>query len=143
MRKIQDDRLPKDAAMAKIMITSLLEKIAPNMETLRDIEWIQEQLDNFKGQGRLGRDAARQIKATGITRPADPLGRVVIPMEIRRSMGINPHDEMEIYLDTVSGFIVLQPHRRQCHFCGNTQDVSTFREKHICEMCLIMIHETV
>lgn len=37
------------------------------------------------------------MKATGITRPVDPLGRVVIPVELRRSLGIKTDDLLEIF----------------------------------------------
>ena len=39
------------------------------------------------------------MKATGITRPVDPLGRVVIPVELRRSLGIKTDDLMEVVVE--------------------------------------------
>lgn len=39
------------------------------------------------------------MKATGIVRKVDDLGRLVIPMETRRTLGINVGDPMEIYVD--------------------------------------------
>ncbi len=39
------------------------------------------------------------MRATGIVRRVDDLGRVVIPREIRRSMGIREGEPMEIYLE--------------------------------------------
>lgn len=39
------------------------------------------------------------MKATGIIRRVDDLGRIVIPKEIRRNMNIREGDPMEIYLD--------------------------------------------
>lgn len=38
------------------------------------------------------------MKATGIVRNIDPLGRIVIPKEIRRTLGIREGDPMEIYI---------------------------------------------
>lgn len=39
------------------------------------------------------------MKATGMTRPVDGLGRVVIPKEIRTNHGINPGDPVEFFVD--------------------------------------------
>ena len=39
------------------------------------------------------------MRATGIVRRVDDLGRVVIPRDIRQSMGIREGEPMEIYLD--------------------------------------------
>lgn len=43
------------------------------------------------------------MKATGIIRRVDDLGRVVIPKEIRKKLGIYEGDPLEIYTDTISG----------------------------------------
>lgn len=45
------------------------------------------------------------MKATGIIRRIDDLGRVVIPREIRRNMGIREGDPLEIYLDPVDKLV--------------------------------------
>lgn len=39
------------------------------------------------------------MKATGITRKVDELGRVVLPVELRRNLGINEKDTLEIFID--------------------------------------------
>ena len=45
------------------------------------------------------------MKATGIIRRIDDLGRVVIPKEVRRSMGIKENDPFEIYINTEGGVV--------------------------------------
>ena len=45
------------------------------------------------------------MKATGIVRRIDDLGRVVIPKEIRRTMRIREGDPLEIYTDREGGVI--------------------------------------
>lgn len=45
------------------------------------------------------------MKATGIVRRIDDLGRVVIPKEIRRTMRIREGDPLEIYTDKEGGVI--------------------------------------
>ena len=49
------------------------------------------------------------MKATGIVRRVDDLGRIVIPKEIRRTICIKEGDPMELYLDEEGG-IVLKPY---------------------------------
>ena len=39
------------------------------------------------------------MKATGIVRPVDPLGRVVIPVELRRTLDIKTDDSLEVFVD--------------------------------------------
>ena len=55
------------------------------------------------------------MKATGITRPVDPLGRVVIPVELRRSLGIKNDDLLEIFVD--GEYIMLRKNEPACVFC--------------------------
>ena len=70
------------------------------------------------------------MKTTGITRKVDRLGRVVIPMELRRTLGIDVKDALEIYVD--GDQIILKKHAPACIFCGNTKDVTRFKGKNVC-----------
>lgn len=62
------------------------------------------------------------MKSTGIVRKVDELGRVVIPMEIRRNLGINEKDPMEIFID--GDKIVLQKYKpsKACFVTGEVRD---------------------
>ena len=51
------------------------------------------------------------MKATGIIRRIDDLGRVVIPKEIRRSMNIHEGDSLEIYVNPEDNEIIFIPHK--------------------------------
>ena len=53
------------------------------------------------------------MKATGIVRRIDDLGRVVIPKEIRRSMGVTEGDPIEMFIDSKSGGLVLIPYHSE------------------------------
>lgn len=53
------------------------------------------------------------MKATGIVRRIDDLGRVVIPREIRRTMGIGEGDPLEMYLNAKTNGLVLVPYRSE------------------------------
>lgn len=79
------------------------------------------------------------MKATGIQRRVDELGRIVLPVELRRALEIEDRDLMEIYMDE-HGCIVLKPHRDSCVFCGSTKDISAFRDKNVCGKCLQELH---
>ena len=74
------------------------------------------------------------MKATGIVRPVDPLGRVVIPVELRRNLGINTDDSLEVFVD--GDFIMLKKYEPACIFCGNAKDVQNIHGKNIFRTCL-------
>ena len=74
------------------------------------------------------------MKSTGITRPVDALGRVVIPMEIRENLNIKTKDLLEISLQ--GNQIVLKKHGETCIFCDSTEDLVIFEDKKVCKACL-------
>ena len=73
------------------------------------------------------------MKSTGIIRRVDELGRVVIPIEIRKQFNIVEKDPIEIYVEGSS--IVLKKFEPNCVFCGNTKDLLTYNDKLICNKC--------
>ena len=73
------------------------------------------------------------MKATGIIRRVDELGRVVIPIEIRNQFNIIEKDPIEIYVDGSS--IVLRKYEPNCVFCGNAKNLMTFKDKLVCSKC--------
>ena len=79
------------------------------------------------------------MKATGIVRKIDELGRVVLPIELRRTMNLNERDPVEIFLDGDS--IVLRKYEAACLFCGGTHGLASFRGKQICRSCLDQLKE--
>ena len=74
------------------------------------------------------------VKSTGIVRKVDELGRVVIPIELRRTLQIEQKDALEIYVD--GEMIILKKYQPACIFCGNASNIRHFREKNICTNCL-------
>lgn len=74
------------------------------------------------------------MKSTGIVRKVDELGRIVLPIELRRTLDIAERDALEIYVDGAS--IVLKKYQPACIFCGDSKDVSTFKGKNICANCM-------
>ena len=74
------------------------------------------------------------MKSTGIVRKVDELGRIVLPIELRRTLDIEVKDALEIYVDGAQ--IILKKYEPACIFCGNAKDVTTFKGKNICRDCL-------
>lgn len=73
------------------------------------------------------------LKSTGIIRRVDELGRVVIPIELRNKLHIIEKDPIEIFVDGSS--IVLRKYEPNCVFCGSTKQLSTYKDKLVCEKC--------
>ena len=74
------------------------------------------------------------MKATGIVRKVDELGRIVLPIELRRTLDIAERDPLEIYVDGSS--IVLNKYQPACIFCGDSRDIISYKDKNICNTCL-------
>jgi len=74
------------------------------------------------------------LKSTGIVRKVDELGRVVIPIELRRTLSIEEKDSLEIYVD--GEHIILKKYEPACIFCGNAKDVIVYKGKNICPECM-------
>ncbi len=73
------------------------------------------------------------MKSTGIVRKVDELGRVVIPIELRRNLGIDIKDSLEIFVD--GDLVILKKYAPSCIFCGEVEGVETFKGKNICPAC--------
>jgi transcriptional pleiotropic regulator of transition state genes len=74
------------------------------------------------------------LKSTGIVRKVDELGRVVIPIELRRTLDIAEKDSLEIYVD--SDRIVLRKYEPACVFCGSMDDIAHYKNKNVCRICM-------
>ena len=74
------------------------------------------------------------MKSTGIVRKVDELGRIVLPIELRRTLDIAEKDALEIYVE--GSAIVLKKYRPTCVFCDSARDVLVFKGKNICPKCL-------
>ena len=74
------------------------------------------------------------MKSTGVVRRVDELGRIVIPIELRRTLDIAEKDALEIYVDGEQ--IILKKYEPACIFCGEGKDVINYKGKNICKNCL-------
>jgi transcriptional pleiotropic regulator of transition state genes len=77
------------------------------------------------------------MKSTGIVRKVDELGRIVLPIELRKNLDINIKDSLEIYVDGNS--VILKKYLPACVFCGEADQVISFKGKNICNSCLKQI----
>ena len=74
------------------------------------------------------------MKSTGIVRKVDELGRIVLPIELRRTLGIEEKDRIEIFVDGES--IILRKYQPACIFCDNAKDIINYKGKNICPDCI-------
>ncbi|MGO4496472.1 AbrB/MazE/SpoVT family DNA-binding domain-containing protein [Paenibacillus sp. 2RAB27] len=73
------------------------------------------------------------MKSTGIVRKVDELGRVVIPKELRDTLGIKEKDSLEIYVDGER--IMLKKYEPGCIFCSTVDGLKTISGKLVCVDC--------
>ena len=73
------------------------------------------------------------MKATGIVRRVDELGRIVIPKELRDTLGIKERDKLEIYVE--GDMIILHKYAPGCVFCGETRNVRDIHGTAVCGNC--------
>jgi transcriptional pleiotropic regulator of transition state genes len=74
---------------------------------------------------------------TGIVRRVDDLGRIVLPMELRRTLGINVKDPMSISVDGER--IIVSKHHDSCVLCGSLDDIVRIRDRAVCRTCVAVV----
>lgn len=74
------------------------------------------------------------MKSIGVIRKLDELGRIVLPVEFRRTLNIKNSDSVEIFAQNNSIYITkLNP---ACVFCGKTTKLTEVGDKYVCRNCL-------
>ncbi|MGI5936398.1 MAG: AbrB/MazE/SpoVT family DNA-binding domain-containing protein [Oscillospiraceae bacterium] len=81
------------------------------------------------------------MKSTGIVRKVDELGRIVLPIELRRTLDIAEKDSLEIYVEEDS--IILRKYQNSCIFCDNAKAVINFKGKNVCLDCIKNMTEKI
>ncbi|MBQ2854191.1 MAG: AbrB/MazE/SpoVT family DNA-binding domain-containing protein [Oscillospiraceae bacterium] len=74
------------------------------------------------------------MKSTGIIRKVDDLGRIVLPIELRRTLDIAERDELEIYME--SDQIILKKYEPACIFCASARKLVSYSGKNVCRDCV-------
>lgn len=77
------------------------------------------------------------MKSTAITRQIDDLGRIVLPIELRRNLKIENRDYLEIFVE--GDRIILRKPNQSCVFCGGEDNVLEFRGKCVCTECIAQL----
>ncbi len=75
------------------------------------------------------------MKATGIVRKIDELGRIVLPIELRRTLSLDVKDPLEIFVDD-DNTIVLKKYEPACIFCGDARNVVSYKGRNVCTNCI-------
>ena len=73
------------------------------------------------------------MKSTGMVRKIDNLGRIVLPIELRRVLDIDKDSSLEIYVENDS--ILLRKYQPACVFCGSSEEVASYKGRNICAAC--------
>lgn len=83
----------------------------------------------------------KHMKSTGIVRKVDELGRIVLPIELRRTLDIAEKDALEIFVDGDN--IVLHKYHPACIFCDSTKGIVNYKGKNICPECIKKLKEKI
>ena len=90
---------------------------------------------NINRCNRKSKDERQNImKTIGIVRKVDELGRIVLPIELRRTLDIAVRDELEIYLDDDK--VILRKYEPSCIFCDSSRNLVAYEGKNVCSQCI-------
>jgi transcriptional pleiotropic regulator of transition state genes len=77
---------------------------------------------------------------TGVIRSVDKIGRLVIPIELRREMGLNTGEPVHMYVQ--DGKVIVEKYKKKCFICGQGSDTYTsIHGKRICNECKAKLNE--
>ncbi len=79
------------------------------------------------------------MKNSGYVRQVDSLGRLVLPIDLRKALGVQSGDSVEIFLDGDNKRVILQKYNLPiptCIFCGSQKDVISFKNQNVCKACM-------
>ena len=79
------------------------------------------------------------MKSTGIVRRLDELGRIVLPIELRRTLSLAEKDTVEIFVEGED--IILRKYQPDCAFCGDSKKLIEFNGRQSCQRCAKAISE--
>ena len=79
------------------------------------------------------------MRSSAITRQLDALGRVVIPVEMRRKLNISSGDHVEIFSESDS--IIIKKAGESCVFCGSEDNILLFKDRYVCGECLAQLKQ--
>jgi transcriptional pleiotropic regulator of transition state genes len=77
------------------------------------------------------------VTTTGIVRKIDELGRIVLPSELRKVLGMQHGDELSISVD--GDLVILEKRQDACVFCGADSPTVEYKGRRVCERCAIEV----
>lgn len=81
------------------------------------------------------------MKSTGIVRKVDEMGRIVLPIEMRRTLDIAEKDTLEVYVEGDS--IILRKYQDACVFCDSVRDLVNYKGRCVCQDCIAMLSRKI
>ncbi|HVD65259.1 MAG TPA: AbrB/MazE/SpoVT family DNA-binding domain-containing protein [Gaiellaceae bacterium] len=84
--------------------------------------------------------STRGATRTGIIRHIDDLGRIVIPIEIRKRFALGEKDPLEISVK--DDVILLSKPQTVCVFCGKRSALRKHRGRAVCQSCVSELAST-
>ena len=75
------------------------------------------------------------MKATGMTRNIDNLGRIVIPIELRKELGFDESSKIELFIEPKTNRLVMEKYQRGCIYCGEMNNTFEFESTTVCQSC--------
>lgn len=79
------------------------------------------------------------MKSTGIVRRVDEFGRISLPVEMRKTMGLEEKSPVEFFVD--GNAIVVKKYSPSCVFCGESEEVVEYLGKMVCANCIATLSE--
>lgn len=80
-----------------------------------------------------------KLKNTGIVRRVDEFGRISLPVEMRKNMGLEEKSPVEFFVD--GNTIVIKKYCPSCVFCGESEAVVEYLGKLVCANCIKTLSE--
>ena len=78
---------------------------------------------------------------TGCVRQIDPVGRIVLPMDMRVKLDLQNNSQVEILMDGDS--MILRKYQQACIFCDSSDGLLQHNNKSICADCIKAMHEKI
>ena len=104
-------------------------------------EYLDEKFEVFQYKNIYGEGTNLRFypQLTGIVRKVDELGRIVLPIELRRTLDIAEKDALEIFVEGDN--IILHKYHPSCIFCENTKNIISYKGKNVCPACIKTLKE--
>lgn len=69
-------------------------------------------------------------------RCVDGLGRIVIPRDVRRTLGFESGESVEFFVDSQKNSLIIRKYNSTCTLCGSSDDLVEIDGKHLCKNCV-------